>query len=293
MLVDINDVFPNPFNPRKNYDEESIDGLAAEMKAQGPFPITFLARTVGDNFEMVSGHRRAEALIKIGTTHLDLEARDLTDEQMMTLALCENWQREDLTQLEKAEVVSKLYETHTQTEVATMLGVTQGAVSQLLAANNLPDTVKQVVSDARLSVEAASVAFNVGGEGFVKAAADSDLGKDTVKKIANEIGHIQNPIVKEKIKADAAAGKIKSPEDMKKKVTQHSQPPKKAGEEYIPSLGNLLSFNETLDAITSKLEELSKTSAYYAHVDPSWPEFEEAIRRFQKCLTAICEATIN
>src|SRR5664280_1215299 len=214
MLVDINDVFPNPFNPRKNYDEESIDGLAAEMKAQGPFPITFLARTVGDNFEMVYGHRRAEALIKIGKTHLDLEVRDLTDEQMMTLALCENWQREDLTQLEKAEVVSKLYETHTQTEVATMLGVTQGAVSQLLAANNLPDTVKQVVSDARLSVEAASVAFNVGGEGFVKAAADSDLGKDTVKKIANEIGHIQNPIVKEKIKADAAAGKIKSPEDM-------------------------------------------------------------------------------
>jgi ParB family chromosome partitioning protein len=132
---------PNPAQPRKHFDDEKLEELAASIKARGLLqPI--VVRRLGDRFQIVAGERRYRAAKLAGMDRIPALVRDTDDP--LELALIENLQREDLTPLEEAEALSGLIERHTYShrEVGELIGKSRPYVSNALALLRLPDRVK-------------------------------------------------------------------------------------------------------------------------------------------------------
>src|SRR4029077_2364128 len=140
-LVPLRDVRPNPDQPRKHFDQEKLDELAASIKTHGLLqPI--VVRRVAEGFELLAGERRFRAAQTAGIDRLPALVREVDDP--LEIALIENLQREDLGPLEEASALATLIERHgySHREVAQLLGKSRPYVSNTLALNRLPETVK-------------------------------------------------------------------------------------------------------------------------------------------------------
>jgi ParB family chromosome partitioning protein len=140
-LVPVNEIQPNPDQPRKHFDEEKLAELAASIKLHGLLqPI--VVRRVEGRFELVAGERRLRAAQFAGIDRLPALVREMDDP--LEIALIENLQREDLSPLEEAEALAQLIDRHgySHREVADILGKSRPYVSNTLALTRLPSSVK-------------------------------------------------------------------------------------------------------------------------------------------------------
>ncbi|MGB3101798.1 MAG: ParB/RepB/Spo0J family partition protein, partial [Psychrobacillus psychrotolerans] len=103
------DIKPNPFQPRKIFDEEALKELSESIKEHGVLQPIIL-RKKGSKFEIVVGERRYRASQLANLEAIPAVIRELNDQQMMELAILENLQREDLTAIEEAEAYQNLLE---------------------------------------------------------------------------------------------------------------------------------------------------------------------------------------
>jgi ParB/RepB/Spo0J family partition protein len=140
-LVPLSAVTPNPDQPRKHFAEEAIADLAASIKARGLLqPI--VVRRMEDGYQLLAGERRFRAAHLAGLDRVPALLREGDD--TLEIALIENLQREDLSPLEEAEALAILIERHgySHREVADLLGKSRPYVSNTLALNKLPESVK-------------------------------------------------------------------------------------------------------------------------------------------------------
>jgi ParB family chromosome partitioning protein len=140
-LVPVDEIQPNPDQPRKHFDEEKLAELAASLKVHGLLqPI--VVRRVDGRFELVAGERRLRAAQLAEIDRLPALVREMEDP--LEIALIENLQREDLSPLEEAEALAQLIERHgySHREVADILGKSRPYVSNTLALTRLPVSVK-------------------------------------------------------------------------------------------------------------------------------------------------------
>ena len=108
VVVPVKDILPNPWQARKKMDRESIRALAEEIKASGLWPGSLRGRMKGSHVELCYGHRRLAALKVLGWDKAEVEVDELTDEEMALQSLAENFQREGLSDIEKANLVADL-----------------------------------------------------------------------------------------------------------------------------------------------------------------------------------------
>ncbi|MDR0616036.1 MAG: ParB/RepB/Spo0J family partition protein [Synergistaceae bacterium] len=151
-LVDKNSLFPNPFQPRKAMNEESLDNLAASIKEHGIIqPV--LVRRAQSGYQIIAGERRWRAAQKAGLNEIPVRILDITDSQAMELALVENLQREDLNAIEIAqgiqEILSKLSVTHE--EIAKKIGFSRTSVTNKLRLLQLPEKVIMMLENAEIT----------------------------------------------------------------------------------------------------------------------------------------------
>jgi ParB family chromosome partitioning protein len=140
-LVAAGQVRPNPDQPRKHFDEETLRELAASIRAHGILqPI--VVRRVEGGFELLAGERRFRAAQLAGLSHLPALLREVADP--VEIALIENLQREDLSPLEEAEALAVLIERHgySHRQVADLIGKSRPYVSNILSLTRLPAAVK-------------------------------------------------------------------------------------------------------------------------------------------------------
>jgi ParB family chromosome partitioning protein len=140
-LVPLSAVTPNPDQPRKHFAADALSDLAASIKARGLLqPI--VVRRMPDGYRLLAGERRFRAAGLAGLDRVPALIRDGDDD--LEIALIENLQREDLSPLEEAEALALLIERHgySHREVADLLGKSRPYVSNTLALNKLPDSVK-------------------------------------------------------------------------------------------------------------------------------------------------------
>ncbi|MDR1515774.1 MAG: ParB/RepB/Spo0J family partition protein [Synergistaceae bacterium] len=142
--VPVDSIFPNPFQPRKTINQESLENLAASIQEHGIIqPV--LVRRSESGYQIVAGERRWRAALKAGLDKIPVRILEITDSQAMELALIENLQREDLNAIEIAqgiqEILSKLSITHE--EIAAKIGFSRAAVTNKLRLLQLP---KQVIA---------------------------------------------------------------------------------------------------------------------------------------------------
>ena len=143
---------PNPYQPRKTFEEERLNDLASSIQQHGILQPIVLRQTV-QGYYIVVGERRFRASKLAGLTEVPAIIKELSDEDMMELAIIENLQREDLNAIEEAESYKKMM-THlniTQQEVARRLGKSRPYIANMLRLLQLPKNVAQMVQHGALS----------------------------------------------------------------------------------------------------------------------------------------------
>lgn len=147
------DIEPNKNQPRKHFDEEALAELSASIAEHGilqPIVVRPIAET---GYQIVAGERRWRAARLAGLTEVPVIIKELSDKQVMELALIENLQREDLNPIEEAEGYKALLETHelTQETVAKRVGKSRSAIANSMRLLNLPESVREMTRDGRIS----------------------------------------------------------------------------------------------------------------------------------------------
>src|SRR6056297_2404074 len=166
LHVPVENIRPNPHQPRKEFNEERLDELAHSIKKHGLIqPIT--VRYIGEKrFELISGERRLRASKLAGTDEIPSYVREVNDEQMIAFALIENIQREELNPLEVAMGYQRLMEEckYTQGEVAERVGKNRSTVTNMMRLLQLPDFLQAALRDEQISTGHARALISVENE---------------------------------------------------------------------------------------------------------------------------------
>jgi len=151
--IQVADISPNRFQPRRTFTEPELAELEASIKASGLLqPV--VVRTRGDGkWELVAGERRLRAVSRLGWSEIPAVVRDFDDRAMLTLALVENLQRSDLNPLEEAEGYQRLIDEFglTQQQVADAVGKDRTSITNLLRVLTLQPAVRQLVERGHIS----------------------------------------------------------------------------------------------------------------------------------------------
>ncbi|SDJ56150.1 ParB/RepB/Spo0J family partition protein [Salimicrobium halophilum] len=144
---------PNPYQPRKEFSEEAIEELKSSIEEYGILQPLIVRKSI-KGYEIVVGERRFRAAKKAGLEKVPAVVREMTDQQMMELALLENLQREDLSPLEEGAAYRNLMkELHlTQQALADRLGKSRSHIANLVRLLSLPAEITQKVNDEELSM---------------------------------------------------------------------------------------------------------------------------------------------
>ena len=152
ILLDVNDILPNRFQPRIKFREDSLNELSESIKKYGVIePI--VVRPIGDKYEIIAGERRYKACLLAEKTKVPAIVTSLDDKDSAEVALIENVQREDLTPIEEAVSYKKILEMGymTQEELASKLGKNQGTVANKLRLLNLTEEVQEALLESKIS----------------------------------------------------------------------------------------------------------------------------------------------
>jgi ParB family transcriptional regulator, chromosome partitioning protein len=146
QLIALENIRPNPFQPRKVFDQEKIGELAQSIKTYSLLQPVILRRRE-NSYQIVAGERRCLACKTLGWTSIPAVVRDLSDSAMATIALIENLQRENLHFLEEAAGYQKLLEEFslTQEVLAQRLGKSQSTIANKIRLLKLPPSVREKV----------------------------------------------------------------------------------------------------------------------------------------------------
>ena len=151
--ISIRSIKPNPYQPRQNFDETSLEELTASIKEKGILtPIT--VRKVGNQFILIAGERRLRASKKSGLKKIPAYIIDVADDaEMVEMALIENIQRENLNPIEEAEAYNYLNNRFklTQRKIAKSVGKKRVTISNSLRLLTLPREIKESIRNGRLS----------------------------------------------------------------------------------------------------------------------------------------------
>ena len=156
--VRIDELRSNPYQPRKVFDEDALNELAASIKEHGVFKPIILKKSI-KGYEIIAGERRVKASTIAGLSTVPAIVREFDDTEMMEIALLENLQREDLNPIEEASAYVKIMEAKglTHEELAKVLGKSQSYVTNMIGILRLPEEVKDLVIDEKISMSHARI----------------------------------------------------------------------------------------------------------------------------------------
>lgn len=198
--VDVNLLFPSPFQPRKDFDEEALNALVESVKEKGVLQ-PLLVRKKNGRFEIIAGERRWRASKLAGLQTVPVIVKDMDDKEVLEVALVENLLRENLSAIEEAEGFQRLIDefSHTQEALAQIVGKSRSHVANTLRLLNLPDSVKDLVREGTLSAGHARALVGLdNAETLAKQIVAKDLN---VRQVEELVAKQKNPEVKEPKKA--------------------------------------------------------------------------------------------
>lgn len=201
--IDINLIEVNPFQPRTNFDENSLIELASSIKELGIIQPITVRKTEDDKFQLITGERRYRAAQKAGLKRIPAYIRFADDQAMLEMALVENIQREDLDAIEVAISYQRLIEECklTQENLSERVGKKRSTISNYLRLLKLPAEIQLGIRDKQISMGHARALVNIeNAKEQLKAyykVIDDGL---SVRKTEELIRKINNPEIGKKPK---------------------------------------------------------------------------------------------
>ena len=195
--IPLTEIRSNPYQPRKEFDEQSLREFAESIKEHGVIQPIIVKKSI-KGYEIIAGERRTRASKMAGKETIPAIIREFTDQEMMEIALIENIQREDLNPIEEAEALAKIIESNnmTQEEAAKKFGKSRSYITNILGLLSLPEKTKKYVREGKISMGHARVLSKL-----------SD---------PNQINELANLIIEEGLSVRETE-KLTSAEDMPKK----------------------------------------------------------------------------
>jgi len=146
-------ISPNIYQPRKHFNEETIDELAQSIKVYGIIQPLSVRRLSADRYELVAGERRLRAAKKLGLSEVPAILIDITDKDSAAIALLENLQREDLNFIEEAEAYFNLIKDHsyTQEQLAEVIGKKQSTIANKIRLLKLDSEIRNTLLENKLT----------------------------------------------------------------------------------------------------------------------------------------------
>ena len=156
-------LLPNPYQPRKDFDQDALEELASSIKEHGIVEPIIVSQSNDGNFYIVGGERRVRAAKIAGLKRVPVCIKQYTKEAMLEIAIIENIQREDLNALEEGLAYNELMlmSNATQEEVANRVGKSRSAVANALRLLKLPEEMKNALSQGKISAGHARALLSV------------------------------------------------------------------------------------------------------------------------------------
>ena len=193
LILNLDDVLPNRFQPRIKFNEQSILELADSIREHGVIqPI--VVRKIADKYEIIAGERRYKASILAGKTTIPAIVTNLDDKNSAEIALIENVQRQDLTPIEEAISYKKILDMGdiNQASLAEKLGKTQSTIANKLRLLNLADEVQEALLEEKISERHARSLLKLNKDHQVQMLNRIMNERMTVRKTDEEISKILN-----------------------------------------------------------------------------------------------------
>jgi ParB family chromosome partitioning protein len=179
--IPISDIKPNPYQPRKDFNQRSLEELSQSIKSYGVIQPISVRQIKEDSYELIAGERRLRASELAELHEIPAIIVDYRDKESALIALMENLQREDLNFIEEAEGYNNLIEDHgfTQQEIAEKMGKNQSTIANKLRLLKLPEDIKKNLLEYNLTERH--------GRALLKLADDDLKRKILEKVIKNEL----------------------------------------------------------------------------------------------------------
>lgn len=190
--ISLEQIRPNPYQPRKLFNEEALNELAVSIKEHGIFQPVILKKSI-HGYEIVAGERRCRAAKIAGLEEVPAIIVDFTDDQMMEIALLENIQREDLNAIEEAQAYQTMMDRFeiTQAELAKRIGKSRTYITNTLRLLNLPEKIQEYVLQGMLTMGHARALITLDKDKALSIAKRAIDEKLTVREVENIVKGIE------------------------------------------------------------------------------------------------------
>lgn len=189
--IKVENILPNPYQPRTNWDDEKLTELADSIKANGIVqPI--VVRPMGGSYELIAGERRLRGAKLAGLESVPALIRQASDEQLLELALVENIHRSDLNPIERALAYRKYLDTFslTQAQAAHKLGEDRSVIANYMRLIDLPQDIKQMLINGELSMGHARAILSLPSDDLkCKLAKRAMAGRLSVREVERLVRH--------------------------------------------------------------------------------------------------------
>ncbi|OJG23582.1 ParB-like partition protein [Enterococcus caccae] len=206
LEIPLNELRPNPYQPRKTFDEASLQELANSIQQSGVFQPIIIRKSAVKGYEIIAGERRFRASKLAEKETVPAIVREFDEEAMMQVAVLENLQREDLNPLEEAEAYDMLMKNLklTQVEVAERLGKSRPYIANYLRLLTLPTQVKEMVQGETLSMGQARTLLGLKDKDLIltlaKRVVEENLTVRQLEQIVNDLNENQGKKISKKEK---------------------------------------------------------------------------------------------
>ena len=194
VYLRLDDILPNRFQPRENFDQKDLEELSDSIKEHGIIqPV--IVRQVGDKYELIAGERRTKASALAGLTTIPAIVRNMDDKESAKISLLENLQRKNLSAIEEARTYKRIKELDnmTQEDLAKTLGKSQPAIANKLRLLSLPEEVQDALIKNQISERHARSLLNVKDKKTQLMLLDRIRNERlTVRELDNEIKKIND-----------------------------------------------------------------------------------------------------
>ena len=208
MEIPVNEVRPNPYQPRKTFNEDALNELAESIKNYGVFQPIIVKKGI-KGYDLIAGERRLRASRIAGMEKIPAIVKEFTDEQMREISLLENIQRENLTAIELAWAYKGIIDNLdiTQEDLAKKIGKSRSHITNTLGLLNLPEEVQKKILDGEISMGHARVLSKMDDEEEVTSLADKVIKNNISVHDLEEISKKEEikkrmPITRRKIDTD-------------------------------------------------------------------------------------------
>jgi len=222
VLAPIEDVYPSSEQPRRRFDDAELDELAASIRAHGVImPLVVRPRPTG-GYLLIAGERRWRAAQRAGRHEVPVVIQDVDSREAFERALVENLQRADLNPIEEATAYHRLVEEFglSQEEVAARVGKERSTVTNALRLLKLPDGVRAMVEDRRLTMGHARALLGLDDAVAIETAARTAIAKGLSVRATEQLVRNKNEPrpARERSGATVGRGKSASARDLEERL---------------------------------------------------------------------------